>query len=62
MYNEWIIAGVVIATTAQSIFDPKAFLAAVRRDLTVSDVRKDGAVFQQSAAAGAVERALWGRP
>jgi hypothetical protein len=60
VYNEWVIAGVVIATTAQSIFDPRVFLATVRRGLTASDVHQDGVVFQRSAAADAVERALWG--
>ena len=39
---------------AESIFDPKAFLATVGRGHTVSDLRKDEVVFRQSAAADAV--------
>jgi CRP/FNR family transcriptional regulator, cyclic AMP receptor protein len=43
-----------MAGQAESIFDPKAFLATVGRGHTVSDLRKDEVVFRQSAAADAV--------
>jgi CRP-like cAMP-binding protein len=43
-----------MAGKAESIFDPKAFLATVGPGHTVSDLRKNEVVFRQSAAADAV--------
>jgi CRP/FNR family transcriptional regulator, cyclic AMP receptor protein len=43
-----------MAGKAESTFDPKAFLTIVGQGHTVSDLRKDEVVFQQSAAADAV--------
>ena len=43
-----------MARRAESAFDPKAFLATVNHGHTVSDLRREEVVFQQSAAADAV--------
>jgi CRP/FNR family transcriptional regulator, cyclic AMP receptor protein len=43
-----------MATDTDSSFDPKSFLATIGPGHSVSDLRKDDVVFQQSAAADAV--------
>jgi CRP/FNR family cyclic AMP-dependent transcriptional regulator len=52
-YNARLL-GAAMAGKAESIFDPKAFLATVGPGHTVSDLRKNEVVFRQSAAADAV--------
>ena len=48
------LEGAAVTGKAESIFDPKAFLATVGRGHTVSELCKDEVVFRQSAAADAV--------
>ena len=43
-----------MARKSEAVFDPKAFLASVNRNHTVSDLRKDEVIFRQSTPADAV--------
>jgi len=43
-----------MARTTEAVFDPKAFLASVNRNHTVSNLLKDEVIFRQSTAADAV--------